>query len=61
MEQPKIDALTKVLRECNKTDEQIIDVLESIITVQMLMGGCLEDKINFEINKAQRESYLRRV
>lgn len=51
MEQPKIIALVQHLRQKDYTDLQIIDVLCSIITQQMLYGGALEDKIYYFFNK----------
>ena len=46
-EQPKIDDLVKLMKEAGYSPEKIIDILGSIIKTQIMMGGTLQDKINY--------------
>jgi hypothetical protein len=54
-EQPKIDELVKLMKEAGYSPEKIIDRLGSIIKTQMMMGGTLEDKINYYRDLAEKD------
>ena len=56
-EQPKIQELVEILTTQGKEPLDIIEVLCSIIKRQMMLGGSLEDKINFVIDEAKKRSW----
>ena len=55
IEQSTVSDLIKLLREARKTDEQIVEVLESIIKSYLMYGGNIQDVINFQIDKTKKE------
>jgi len=54
-EQPSAGYLIKLLKEANKSSEEIIDVLQSIIHTKQLYGGDVTDMINYQVAKVKRE------
>jgi len=55
METPELYDLVDLLRKNNKSDQYIIEMLVGIIKQQMLSGGTLLDKIDYEFYKARRD------
>jgi hypothetical protein len=47
MDTSSISDLIVHLRKGEKTDKEIIDILESMIRQHMMYGGVLQDKINY--------------
>ena len=56
IEQSTVSDLIKLLREARKTDEQIVEVLESIIKSYLMYGGNIQDVINFQIDKTKKRN-----
>jgi hypothetical protein len=54
-EQLQIEVLVRLLREADFRDEDIIDCLSSIIKTQMMMGGSLENKLEFHKSQAEKK------
>ena len=54
MEQPKVQDLIEILERDGKELNEIISILSSIIQQQMMYGGALEDKINYQIHLAKK-------
>ena len=59
MEQPKVEDLIKVLEDQEIDSYIIIRTLSSILQQQMMYGGAIEDKLNYEIDKAKKAGYLK--
>ena len=55
-EQLQVEVLVKLMREAKYSDQRIIDCLTSIIKTQMMMGGNLEDKLNFYKSQTQKQN-----
>jgi len=55
-EQLQIEELVKLMKEAGYSDQRIIDCLSSIIKTQMMMGGTLEDKLEFYKNRVEKYS-----
>jgi hypothetical protein len=55
-EKPSVADLLKVLRECGKGSEQIIDILSAIIQSKQMYGGDIQNQIDYYIWKALEQS-----
>jgi len=55
MEQPKVQDLIDILEKSGKEPHKIIQILSSILQQQMMYGGSLEDKINYQIFEAKKD------
>jgi hypothetical protein len=49
VKQPRIEDLLAILEENGVEYHEILNILSNIIKQQMLYGGSLEDKINYQI------------
>ena len=58
MEKPSVNELIKTLKECNKSNDDIIDVLRRIIQTKIMYGGDVQESIDSEILKAKKD-YLK--
>jgi hypothetical protein len=47
IEKPSVGTLIKTLKECNKSNEDIIDILRSIIQQKVMYGGNIQDSIDY--------------
>jgi len=57
-EQKTVSDLINVLKSTKMTDDCIVQILASIIQSQIMYGGTLQDKIDFQIEKTEREGKL---
>ena len=55
IEKPSVGELIKVLKECEKSNDFIIDVLRCIIQTKVMYGGEIQDSINYYISKTKEE------
>ncbi len=53
-EQIQVDEVVRLMREAKYSDEKIIDILISVIKTQMMMGGTLDEKLQFYKKDAQK-------
>lgn len=58
METPDPKFLVELLLKNKKSHEYIIEILAGIIKQQMMYGGSLSDKLDYEIHRAKQDSYL---
>jgi len=54
MDKQTVSDLVKLMRDAKKTDRDIVDVLTDMIKNQMLMGGSLQDRIDYQIDIIKR-------
>jgi hypothetical protein len=54
-EKPSVGELIKVLKECNKDNDFIIETLKNIIQTKMMYGGEIQDSIDFHIYSTRAE------
>jgi len=54
VEQPKPEQLVQLLEANGKDPCVIIEVLSDIIKQQLMYGGSIQDKLNFNIEKEKR-------
>jgi hypothetical protein len=55
VDQPTVQDLIDILEKSGKEPHKIIQMLSSIIQQQMMYGGILEDKINYQIFEAKKD------
>jgi hypothetical protein len=48
-EQPELDRIIERLYKCGITKERILELLIMVIKQQMMYGGSLEEKINYNL------------
>jgi hypothetical protein len=56
IEKPSVSILIKTLKDCNKSNEAIIDILRSIIQQKVMYGGDIQDSIDYWIETTVKES-----
>lgn len=53
-EQIKVEEIVSLMREAKYSEQKIIDILTSVIKTQMMMGGTLDDKLEFYKKSLQK-------
>jgi len=54
VEQPRVQDLVDILERKSREPHEIIQILSSIIQQQMMYGGTLESKIDYQIHEAKK-------
>jgi hypothetical protein len=58
MESPSTEVLVELLLKNKKSPEYIIEILVNILKQQMMYGGSVSDKLDYEIHRAKQDSYF---